>query len=89
MMKLKVLPELMTGCARLALVLRMVFSLPPVCESSRRVVGGSSKGWQGHHLHPEEAAPSVTGRVLEWDMATSTGLSGAPCCHSPLQGLVQ
>lgn len=50
-MKPKVLPGLVTGCARLALVLRMVFSLPPVCGSWRRVVGGSSKGWQGLMSH--------------------------------------
>lgn len=52
MMKPKVLPGLVGAHTRLALVLRMVFFLPPVCGSLGRDVGGSGRGWCGFVSHP-------------------------------------
>lgn len=92
MMKLKVLPGLVRGHARLALVLCMFFFLPPICGSLGRNVGGSGRGWCGSllgHCHPGEAAPSSSRRRLEGDMATSASSAGAPCLRNPLRGLAQ
>jgi len=93
MMKPKVLPGLAGGHARLALVLQMVFFLPPICGSLGREVGGSGRGWCGLVSHLSSGPLPHRGRIplhhqegAGGDMATSANLAGAPCSCSPHWG---
>lgn len=97
MTKPKVLPGLVSGHARLALLLQTVFFLPPV----RGCLGGC--GWKQQGLvwpchtqwlssvllPPRGGSPLCHQEDTGGNMATSAGLAGAPCSCRPLQGLAQ